>query len=205
MWISDFLAPRSCVFCGIDDDGSICRACYADLPWNESAASPEQSVFECSIAMLHYEFPVDVAIKRLKFSRKLFYAPAFGEILCAACPLLPNDIDAILPVPLHWRRKMMRGFNQADEITKPLARILGVPLVRGVYRVRPTLFQTGLSVAKRAGNLRQAFGNKKKLPHRHVLIVDDVVTTGATTQVLAKMLFAAGVEKVSVVAVARAG
>jgi ComF family protein len=205
MWISDFLAPRSCVFCGIEDDCSICRACHADLPWNEPAVSPEQSVFECSIAMLHYEFPVDVAIKRLKFSRKLFYAPAFGEILCAACPLLPTDIDAILPVPLHWRRKMMRGFNQADEISKLLTRTLEVPLVRGVYRVKPTLFQTGLSVAERAGNLRQAFSNKKKLPHRHVLIVDDVVTTGATTQVLAKVLFAAGVEKVSVVAVARAG
>jgi ComF family protein len=208
MWIVDLLVPRSCVFCGVSSEGneqSICAACYADLPWNEPAVAPEQSIFECSIAMLHYSFPVDVAIKSMKFSRKLFYAPAFSEILCSACPLLPQDIDAILPVPLHWRRKMMRGFNQAAELAKPVARALNVPLVSAVVRQKSTPFQSGLNVTERAKNLRRAFNVSAELSHRHVLIVDDVVTTGATTQALGVALQAAGVQRISVLAVARAG
>lgn len=208
MSIVDLLAPRSCVFCGTSsekNEKSICCACYDDLPWNEPAVSPEQSLYECSIAMLHYTFPVDVAIKKLKFSRKLYYAPAFGELLCASRPLLPKDIDAVLPVPLHWRRKMMRGFNQASELAKPVARMLNVPLVSGIARQKSTPFQSGLKAAERARNLRRAFRVSEELSHRHVLIVDDVVTTGATTRALAATLQAAGVGSVSILAVARAG
>ena len=80
------------------------------------------------VAPLAYEFPVDAAIKALKFQRRLYYAPAFGELLCKACALLPDDIDAIVPVPLHWRRRWFRGFNQAHEIGKLVAKKLGVPI-----------------------------------------------------------------------------
>lgn len=155
--------------------------------------------------MLHYSFPVDVAIKALKFNRKLFYAPAMAEILCTAQPLLPGDIDAVLPVPLHWRRKAKRGFNQAVEIAKPLGNLLGVPLVQGVYRSKATPFQSGLDAKERAQNLSRAFMTKKMSSHTHILIVDDVVTTGATTRALAKALFAGGTKKVSALTIARAG
>ena len=208
MWIMEFLAPRSCVFCGEPSEGgeqSICTGCFADLPWNEVPVSPTPGIFEASIAMLHYSFPVDVAIKALKFRRKLFYAPAFAEILCAAKPLLPPDIDAVLPVPLHWRRKALRGFNQATEFTRPIAKSLGVPLVRNVRRKRATPFQSGLDAAERARNLRSAFTITRPDPRTHVLIIDDVVTTGATARALAKLLLSSGVTKVSVLAVARAG
>ena len=208
MRIVDLFAPRNCVFCGASsekNEKSICRACYDDLPWNEPAVSTEQSTFACSIAMLHYSFPVDVAIKNLKFSRKLFYAPAFSELLCAALPLLPKDIDAVLPVPLHWRRKMMRGFNQASELAKPVAKTLNVPLVLGVVRRKSTPFQSGLNAAERARNLRRAFNVSAMVSYRHVLIIDDVVTTGATTQALGAVLQVAGVQRISVLAVARAG
>ena len=204
----EFLAPRSCVFCGEPSEGgkkSICTECFADLPWNEVPVSPTPGIFEASIAMLHYSFPVDVAIKALKFRRKLFYAPVFAEILCAAKPLLPPDIDAVLPVPLHWRRKALRGFNQATEFTRPIAKSLGVPLVRNVRRKRATPFQSGLDAAERARNLRSAFTITRPDPRTHVLIIDDVVTTGATARALAKLLLSSGVTKVSVLAVARAG
>jgi len=181
MWILDFLAPRSCVFCGEPGEGSeksICTGCFADLPWNETP---------------------------LKFRRHLFYAPALAEVLCVAKPLLAPDIDAVLPVPLHWRRKAMRGFNQATEIAKPIAKSLSVPLVSIVRRKRATPFQSGLDAVERARNLRRAFTIIRPASYTHILIVDDVVTTGATVQALATLLLSSGVTKVSVLAVARAG
>lgn len=207
MWLIDFLAPWSCAFCGTPSDKNekgICVGCYADLPWSEPAISPTPGIFECSIAMLQYEFPVDVAIKALKFNRSLFYVPAFTEILCTARGLLPTDVDAVLPVPLHWRRKTRRGFNQATELAKPVAEMLGVPLLKGVYRKHATPFQSGLGAAERRRNLRRAFSVRKALGGIHVLIIDDVVTTGATSSQLAKVLLSHGAEKVSMLAVARA-
>jgi ComF family protein len=155
--------------------------------------------------MLHYSFPVDVAIKALKFRRKLFYVPALCEVLSTAASLLPVGIDAVLPVPLHWRRKTLRGFNQATEIAVPVARTLDVPLIRSVRRTRATPYQSGLDAVQRARNLRSAFEIKRPIASSHVLIIDDVVTTGATTLALTKQLRAAGVDKVGVLAVARAG
>ncbi len=183
---------------------SICAACYADLPWTQPAVSPTPGIFECSIAMLRYEFPVDVAVKAMKFNRKLFYAPAFVEVLSAARPFLPNDIDAILAVPLHWRRKTHRGFNQAAELARPLARVLELPVVRGVRRVKATQFQSGLNTTARARNLSKAFAIHKPPNYQHVLIVDDIVTTGATLTQLGKALLNRGVERVSALTVARA-
>ena len=208
MWVFDFLAPPSCAFCGtpsVAAEKNICAGCFQDLPWNVPAILPADGIFERKIAMLHYAFPVDVAIKALKFDRKLFYAPALAEVLCVAAPMLPSDIDAILPVPLHWRRKTVRGFNQATELAKPVAKALGVPIVRSVKRRRATPFQSGLDVPARASNLRQAFVMSSVTRYRHVLIVDDIVTTGATIESVANVLLAAGVGKVSALAVARAG
>jgi ComF family protein len=176
-----------------------------DLPWNEPAISPTPGTFERSIAMLHYTFPVDVAIKALKFKRRLFYAAAFSEVLCRAESLLPDGVDALLPVPLHWRREAYRGFNQATEIAKPLASLLGLPLLRGLRRSKATPFQSGLAATDRTRNLRGAFGATRAIRHSHVLIVDDVLTTGATVRAVAKALRANGVSEVSVLTVARVG
>ncbi len=207
MFLLDFLVPRHCAFCGvlaIHDERNICVNCFDDLPWHETAISPTPGILECSIAMLHYEFPVDVAIKALKFNRRLFYAPAFAEVLCAANPHLPTDIDAVLPVPLHWRRKMRRGFNQASELAKPVADALNVELLRGVDRCKATPYQSGLKAFERRRNLRRAFTVRKQLQHKHVLIIDDVVTTGTTLSELAKVLLRNGTEKVSALTIASA-
>lgn len=208
MWVFDFLAPPSCAFCGtpgVAPEKNICAGCFQDLPWNVPAILPADGIFERKIAMLHYAFPVDVAIKALKFDRKLFYAPALAEVLCVAAPMLPRDIDCILPVPLHWRRKTVRGFNQATELAKPVASALAVPIARLVRRQKATPFQSGLDAPARAGNLRQAFLATGIGRFRHVLIIDDIVTTGATIEAVAKVLLATGIEKVSALAVARAG
>ena len=112
------LMPQRCVFCGRisgRNEGHVCVGCYADLPWIKGgiverpiAARPLVAI----VAPLHYSFPIDAAVKAFKFHRKLYYQPAFSDLLLRASAFLPADIDAILPVPLHRWRHMRRGFNQ---------------------------------------------------------------------------------------------
>ena len=204
----DAVMPLRCVFCGArtgEPEKYVCAGCDADLPRIESPPTPASSPFETVVAPLAYEFPVDAAIKALKFQRRLFYVPAFAEMLCEACVLLPSDVDAVVPVPLHWRRRWFRGFNQAHEIARPVAKKLGVPILGNVRRKRSTPFQSGLSARERANNLRSAFSVGGDLSCKHVLIVDDVITTGTTVRQLARVLKKAGANKVSTLAIARAG
>jgi ComF family protein len=98
----------------------------------------------------------------------------------------------------------MRGFNQAEELCEPLRKQTGLPVVSGIKRVRPTPKQSGLDANERRRNLQQAFAAGGPVDRRHVLIIDDVITTGETCRQLAKVALAAGAEKVSVLAVARA-
>jgi predicted amidophosphoribosyltransferase len=158
------LMPRRCVFCGLicrKGERLICPGCDADLPraprrcptcaQTLGAAQAEGVVcadcqvrptpFEAAMAPLAYEFPVDAAIRMFKFRRRLCYAPAFGELLQQALAELSDDIDALLPVPLHWIRHGVRGFNQAAEMCRPIRKATGLPLIRNVYRVRATPYQ----------------------------------------------------------------
>lgn len=219
--------PNSCVFCGAartNRQAAICEDCHEELPWIDDAcgrcANPVATAlpnnvycascqadpppFVAAVAPLEYAFPVDAAIKALKFGRKLFYVPAFAQLMGKAMQQLPADIDGLLPVPLHWRRQALRGFNQAAEISKPLQHKTGLPLLRNVVRRRATPYQSGLIAAQRQRNLEAAFIVRGAMTVRHVLIVDDVITTGETCRQLARALLNAGVEKVSVLAIARA-
>ncbi len=225
--LDDSIMPLRCVFCGtrsLPSEGRVCNGCRRDLPWNEHAcarcAEPvavelpkgvhcatcqkRQPPFSATVAPLRYEFPVDVGLKALKFGRKLHYGSAFGELLMAEMYRLDPDIDALLPVPLHWRRQAVRGFNQAAELCRPLAKQYALPIIAGVARSRATPFQSGLTAFERSRNLRDAFVVRKPPASRHILVIDDVVTTGTTTRQLAKVLIKSGVRKVSVLAVARA-
>ena len=221
------LMPRRCVFCGViasDDERFVCVECNTDLPWIgnccEFCAMPvvsalpagvpcadcqrDASPFTVTRAPLHYSFPVDAAIKAFKFHRKLHYQPAFSDFLLRASARLPADIDAILPVPLHRWRRMRRGFNQAAELAGPVQKRLQLPLLDNVVRAIPTPYQSGLDAVERRRNLTSAFRVRGSITASHVLIIDDVITTGETCRQLAAVLFDSGVAKVSVLAVARA-
>jgi ComF family protein len=161
-------------------------------------------LFVAALAPLEYSFPVDAALKALKFKRRLDYAPAFAELLRRMISQLPDDIDALLPVPLHWRRHAMRGFNQAVELCGPLRKQMGLPVLSNLKRVKDTAKQSGLDADERRRNLQDAFVATAPVEIRHVLIIDDVITTGETCRQLATVVLAAGAKKVSVLAVARA-
>jgi ComF family protein len=225
--IDAVLMPKHCVFCGMrspPDGTSICSGCYADLARFENScgrcASPVGSAlqdgvhcaacqanpppFVSAVARLVYAFPTDAAIKAMKFNRRLDYVPAFADLLIESMDDLADDIDALVPVPLHWRRQATRGFNQAEELCKPLMRHTGLPMLGNVRRTWATPYQSALDARHRHGNLRSAFAVCGTITTQHVLIVDDVITTGETCGQLARVLLENGAERVSVLAIARA-
>ncbi|MDJ0709413.1 MAG: ComF family protein [Woeseiaceae bacterium] len=208
MWrpVLDTILPLRCVFCGSRSrppEQAVCSGCHADLPRIASPPPAPTSAFVAELAPFAYDFPINAAIKALKYGRKLYYAPALAELLCEIAAEIPAGIDAVVPVPLHWRRRAFRGFNQAEEIGRPLARHLGVPLIHNVRRRRATRSQSGLSARERARNLRGAFRVQGRVPYVHVLIVDDVITTGVTLRQVAAALQATGDVRLSAIAVAR--
>ncbi|AHE47739.1 competence protein F [Aeromonas hydrophila 4AK4] len=149
-----------------------------------------------------YQLPYSLLIPRLKYSGQILLAPLLARLL--ADHLEGDDPpEAIIPVPLHWWRQWWRGFNQAEEIGLALGAITGIPCdTRLLRRSRATPQQTRLSAGQRRRNLRGAF---QIAPHsyRHVALLDDVVTTGATAAQLSRLLHKSGVEKVEVWALCR--
>ena len=203
---TQLLLPRNCVFCGTRCAARlppVCSGCLDDLPWRTALLTEGEAPFEVTAALFNYAFPVDAALKALKFRHRLDYVPAFAALLARVFPELPQDIDALLPVPLHWRRHAQRGFNQAVELCRELQASTGLPMRCNIRRVRATPYQSGLEAEARSANLRAAFAARSHVPSQHLLIVDDVITTGATCRELASAALAAGAAKVSVLAVAR--
>ncbi|MGI9202244.1 MAG: ComF family protein [Woeseiaceae bacterium] len=206
--LPNMLLPVHCIFCGVRCESHevfICDGCVADLPWQDELSNTDVAPLSTVAALFAYAFPLDVALKSLKFRRRLDYVPGLGELLWQAMRELPADIDALLPMPLHWRRQAMRGFNQAHELARILRRKTALPIVRSVRRARPTAFQSGLDEPARRRNLRSAFVAVSPVVANHVLIVDDVITTGESCKELAKVVLEAGAGKVSALAVARVG
>jgi ComF family protein len=150
---------------------------------------------------------VDHFIRALKFHQQLGLARLLGEQLARRLvPETPRP-DLIIPVPLHGARLHERGYNQALEIARPVARALGVPLdFRSLVRVRATAPQTGMTVAARRKNLRGAFALRDDAAVRNlrVALVDDVMTTGSTVQAAAQCLCASGAREVEIWVIARA-
>lgn len=153
-----------------------------------------------------YESPLDAHIQAMKFRPSRPMGRALGLLLVEAFqrggPV--EDVDALVPVPLHRRRLIQRGFNQAFEIARPLAAATGKPLlVRGIHRQVNTQPQSLLAAHERSGNLRGAFRTRRNLKGLTVAIVDDVITTGATVNALAASLREAGAGEVHAWALAR--
>jgi ComF family protein len=136
----------------------------------------------------------------------LSHARLLGELLAGhLATLVGPRPELLLPVPLHPRRQRGRGFNQALELARPIARRLGVRLVAdGCRRLRDTAAQSGLDAAARRRNVRGAFAVNTPVGGRRVALIDDVVTTGHTVTEMARVVAAAGAERVEVWCVARA-
>ena len=136
---------------------------------------------------------------RFKFHNDLTAGRLLSQLMAETCARLPRP-DAVIPIPLHRARLRHRGYDQALELARPLARALSLPLLdTALLRVRATSAQSELDANARRRNLRHAFAVAAAPAHalpRHVVLVDDVMTTGATLHAAAKALLRAGVQRV---------
>ena len=215
------LLPQNCFLCAAPaGDSLLCPACIASLPRLTSERCPicalptpgsavcggclkHAPIFDATQAVFRYEFPLDRLIQSLKYAHRLAGADFLGRAL-AQSPV-PFRPDLILPVPLAPARLAERGFNQALELARPLARLLGVPLeISRVHRRRDTAPQASLPWKERKQNIRHAFECELDLTGKSVLVVDDVMTTGATLDELARTLKQHGAVRVENFVVARA-
>jgi ComF family protein len=206
----------------------ICVGCLQDLPWLQNTCAScsvplatdlahcgrcqlNAPAADLCIAALAYEYPIDRLIGALKFRRHLYLARLLGELLTvrlaetfSSCSVEVPDI--VVPVPLHPRRLAKRTFNQAEEIAACVSNNLGLPMRRHLLRrSKNTRAQSGLTRRSRLQNVRGAFALSADVAERRVAIVDDVITTGATTDQLARLCKANGANEVQVWAVARTG
>ncbi len=226
--------PPRCLLCGDRHEGDacdLCGQCARDLVRNDSACArcalplprPAAACGEClrdappfdaAFAPFEYAHPLDLLLTRLKFGRSLAAGRVMGELWIAAIRTALADgaitrlPGALLPVPLHADRLRERGYNQALELARPLAAALGLRLAPELLRrERPTAAQTDLGAAARRRSLRGAFSfapPRDGAAPDHVVLVDDVMTTGATVRECARVLKRAGIARVDVWAMARA-
>lgn len=152
-----------------------------------------------------YQDPLDRVVLGLKFRRLRFLGVQLGAALAERLGRDPPPVDAVVPVPLHWRRQLERGYNQADEIARAVATALELPRLRALRRRRSTRPQMELPREKRDANLRAAFACRapQRIAGRAILLVDDVLTTGATLDQAARCLLAAGSGPIFAAVVAR--
>ncbi|MFA7240568.1 MAG: ComF family protein [Sulfuricellaceae bacterium] len=212
---------QECLLCGATAiDGQLCPPCRATLPYRPQPACPicalptaggeicgnclkKPPAFDLTLAAFSYTFPVDALVHSYKYAGNLILLDLLTEPLIhlAAAQTRP---DLLIPMPLHPARLRERGFNQAHEIAKPLSGKLAIPLDgRGCKRVIDTKPQAGLKFKHRARNLRGAFSCERDLSGMNIALIDDVMTTGASLNELAKAVRVRGAAQVSAWVVAR--
>ncbi len=224
--IAAVLPPR-CLLCGGRgaQGQDLCAGCRADLPLNSCCCARcalplEHQAERCGICLkseppfvsawapFRYAHPLDLLESRFKFHRDLAAGRLLSELMIeAAAQQLTGPLpELLLCVPLHQDRLRERGYNQALELARPLAKSLAIPLdINALIRVRSTSAQTGLDAKARRRNLHDAFAINANAPLRaHVAILDDVMTTGTTLRECARVLLRTGVKRVDVWALARA-
>jgi ComF family protein len=222
--ISTLLLPPRCLHCGgVGESLDLCAECRAALPHNACACplcalpipQPAPACGRCikrpppvaaTLATLLYADPIDRLLPRLKFSRDLASARLLSALVLEDSRLqdLVTGCDALVPLPLHRKRLGERGFNQALELARPLARAFDVPLrPHWLARIRATAPQIGLDAKARRRNLRGAFEAHAAMSGKRVLLIDDVITTGSTMLEAARACRRAGATEVRVLAVAR--
>lgn len=222
--LANLVLPRECPLCGHTlrhgESAALCPGCAADLPQLGETRCPvcaqpsaggavcggclrHAPCFDATVALWPYAYPVSSLIQALKYGGRLDLATPLAQELAASLRQA-GEWDGVIPVPLHAARLRERGYNQAQELARPLARQLGHPLWDdALRRVRATPAQAGENRETRLKGVRAAFVATEQVAGRRVLLIDDVMTTGATAEACAHALKVAGARYVGVAVIAR--
>lgn len=226
----DIALPTLCVACREPVDGEgVCASCWAKLSFIAPPICPRLGIpfvydpgpellsmeaianppaYARARAAVRYDDVARTLVHALKYQDRTDLAPAMGRWMARAGRELLGEADALVPVPLHWRRGWSRRYNQSGALARVIERQTGVKLVsEALRRVRPTQQQIGLSRSQRASNVQGAFkvapDRAADIAGRRVVLIDDVLTTGATTDACARALLRARAASVDVLVFAR--
>ena len=215
----DLVLPADCLLCGRPlpwrQRGGVCLPCWAAVPWTPGLGLRPAGALRAVLWAAEYDGPVRRLIHGLKFDSMDYLGRPLGEAAAARlAPLLDlARADLVLPVPLHWWRRFRRGYNQARLLAAPIARGAGLPLATAILsRRRAGRRQLGLTRPERLRALRGCFAARRSrlaglirpaLQGKDVLLVDDVMTTGATLEACAKALLRGGAASVTGCVLAR--
>lgn len=225
-FIQNLILPTRCLICQKPSNQkyAICKPCQSQLPYLKNTCHrcasilPEEATkkfcanclkyppyFDRTIALFRYQDAIIKLITNLKFNKELVAAKLLGRLFCEHLiqenTLLP---DLIIPVPLHIKRLKQRGYNQAIEIAKPVAKKFNIPLLKNsCIRTRHTKPQTELPAGQRKMNIKNAFEIKKSFTGLNIAIFDDVMTTGTTVNELSYCLKKAGAKNIDIWCCAR--
>jgi ComF family protein len=227
----DLALPPLCPACRepLGEGAGLCAACWSKLslieppycarlgiPFTydpgpgllsmEAIANPP--AYDRARAAVRYDDIARALVYRFKYGDRLDLAPMMGRWMARAGSELLTDAEAIIPVPLHWRRLWTRRFNQSAALAGAISSLCGAPVLHGsLKRVRATAQQVGLNKTERAENVQGAFQvppeQKAAIASRRLVLVDDVLTSGATVDACARALLRAGAAHVDVLVFAR--
>jgi ComF family protein len=218
------LFKQKCLLCDANTDAwggntsAVCRGCLNDLPWHPKNACPQCGLsstgqlcgscissppdFDATISIFLYDFPIEAMMQRYKYGNMLSLCAFFGQMLSEK--VSTDSVDLIIPMPMHPQRLKERGFNQALEISKILSISHEEKLdYRSSGRQKLTPPQASLPLKERVKNIKGAFNVNTDLTGKRIAIVDDVMTTGASLNELAKTLKKAGAAHVECWVIAR--
>src|SRR3954453_19767338 len=226
----DIALPTLCVCCREPVDGEgVCAACWARLSFIAPPFCPrlgmpfvydpgpgllsmqaiaDPPAYQRARAAVRYDDIARTLVHSLKYQDRTDLAPAMGRWMARAGQELLADADVLVPVPLHWRRGWSRRYNQSGSLARVISRQSGVKLAsEALRRIRPTEQQIGLSRPQRAANVQGAFKvapeRSAEIAGRRVVLIDDVLTSGATTDACARALLRAKAAQVDVLVFAR--
>lgn len=206
--ILELLFPRKCVLCRTiltGDETDLCRDCRTNVPRFRPGREKIRFVKEHT-AVWYYEDLVRGSLIRYKFYRARHYAPAYGRMTAMAVAKdLPEDIDLITYVPVSSRRKRHRGYDQVELLAEAVSQELGIPMVPLLKKLRDNPPQSGIEKAEaRRANVLGVYEcrNQTRIRGSNILLLDDIITTGATVSECARMLQSAQAKNVYCAAVA---